>query len=206
MRRIGYGERLDVQRAPFESAGGGRRRSIVAAAQRCVARKGVHGTTMRDIARESGTSASTVYRYFEGKADVLRYLAEGVARSDAAAARRIPGMLELDDSLAIGQRTDLKAGLEEFWRLVQPPGGKRSRDEDKLRAELWSEAARDPHVAKALRGGVELVPEAVGGSVEGGATSTSSSARLLAAAFYGAHMLRYLESGSLSSRQDNGLE
>lgn len=194
MRHRGSGERPGVQRASFGSAGGERRRSIVAAARRCVASQGVHGTSMRDIARESGTSASTVYRYFEGKADVLRYLAEGLARSDAAVAARISAMLAPDGSDVTGGDTDLSPGLEELWRLVQPPGGGRSRAEDRLRAELWSEAARDPRVAEALRGGVELVRETLGGSVEDDASS-ASGARLLAAAFYGARMLRYLESG-----------
>lgn len=202
MRHKGNGETSEVQKDPFESAGGERRRSILAAAQRCVASKGVHGTSMRDIARESGASASTVYRYFEGKSDLLRYLAEGVARSDVAAARRISGMLEHGGPLVSGRDADPNVLLEEVWRLVQPPGGKRSRDEDRLRAELWSEAARNSHVAEALRGGVELVQETLGGSVEPGFPEP----RLLTAAFYGAHMLRCLESGGRPTREESGLD
>ena len=47
------------------------RSAIVSAAQRCFARNGFHATSMHDIIAEAGVSASTVYRHFHGKEDVI---------------------------------------------------------------------------------------------------------------------------------------
>lgn len=44
-----------------------RREQILAAVWRCFLRKGVHGTSMEDLIRESGLSAGAVYLYFKSK-------------------------------------------------------------------------------------------------------------------------------------------
>ncbi|MBW4628154.1 MAG: TetR/AcrR family transcriptional regulator [Brasilonema octagenarum HA4186-MV1] len=48
-----------------------RRDQILAAVWRCFIRKGVHGTSMEDIIRESGLSAGAVYLYFTGKQELI---------------------------------------------------------------------------------------------------------------------------------------
>ncbi len=48
-----------------------RRDQILAAVWRCFLRKGVHGTSMEDLIRESGLSAGAVYLYFKGKDDLI---------------------------------------------------------------------------------------------------------------------------------------
>lgn len=48
-----------------------RRGQILDAAWRCFFRKGVQPTTMEDIIVESGLSASAMYRYFNGKDDII---------------------------------------------------------------------------------------------------------------------------------------
>ena len=53
-----------------------RRRGILAAAQRCVARNGVAATRMSDICRAANLSPGGVYRYFSGKEEILAALAE----------------------------------------------------------------------------------------------------------------------------------
>lgn len=161
---------------------------------------------MRDIARESGTSASTVYRYFESKAEVLRYLADGIARSDAAAARRISGVLE-GEGRATAETLSSTADPERLWKLVRPPGGGRARDEDRLRTELWAEASRAPGVAEALRSGVRMVREALGDPGDASkAAPDLNHARLLAAAFYGAHMMHFLEANSPVNLKDQRVD
>jgi AcrR family transcriptional regulator len=45
--------------------------TILAAARRAIARRGVEATRIADIAREAGTSTGTVHYYFETKDDVL---------------------------------------------------------------------------------------------------------------------------------------
>lgn len=189
---------MGAERASFGSAGGERRRKIIAAAQRCVSQNGVHGTTVRDIAREADMSASTMYRYFGGKAEVLRYLAEGLARSEAAAARGLASRLQrasprVREPGAVGP----EPCIEHLWTLVQPPGGGAARAEDRLRTELWAEASRDPRVAAALHGGVEMVRQALQDAPDEATRRHRDADRqhalLLTAAFYGAHMLRSLE-------------
>ena len=48
-----------------------RRDQILAAVWRCFLRKGVHGTSMEDIIRESGLSAGAVYLYFKSKDELI---------------------------------------------------------------------------------------------------------------------------------------
>ena len=48
-----------------------RRDQILAAVWPCFLRKGVHGTSMEDIIRESGLSAGAVYLYFKGKDELI---------------------------------------------------------------------------------------------------------------------------------------
>lgn len=49
-----------------------RRESILGAAARLFARKGISGATMAEIANEAGLSAGAVYRYFSSKEELLR--------------------------------------------------------------------------------------------------------------------------------------
>jgi AcrR family transcriptional regulator len=48
-----------------------RRQQIIDAAYRCLAVKGFHETTMRDIYEEAGLSAGAVYHYFQSKDDII---------------------------------------------------------------------------------------------------------------------------------------
>ncbi|HEY3711308.1 MAG TPA: TetR/AcrR family transcriptional regulator [Amycolatopsis sp.] len=47
------------------------RDQIIAAARRCFARQGFHGTSMPDIAAEAGLSTGAPYRYFSGKQELI---------------------------------------------------------------------------------------------------------------------------------------
>ncbi len=48
-----------------------RRDQILAAVWRCFLRKGVHGTSMEDLIRESGLSAGAVYLYYKSKHELI---------------------------------------------------------------------------------------------------------------------------------------
>lgn len=52
-----------------------RRRDILSAAFHCFARKGLHSTTMQEIAAEAGLSAGALYRYFPSKESLIETLA-----------------------------------------------------------------------------------------------------------------------------------
>ena len=164
------------------------RRKIIAAARGCVARKGVHAT-MCDIAEETGMSLSTMYRYFEGKSEVMRYLADGIARFDAAAAKRISHWL----TDARDRASD--ATPQQLRELLRPVRGIRARAEDRLRAE----ASRGPEIAATLRGGTELVRQSLQTFED-----DRQCALLLIAAFHGAHMLRSLTEATTSRAATSG--
>lgn len=55
------------------------RRDILAAAARAFARRGYHGTTMEEVAKEAGYAASSLYTYFGGKEELYRALLVAVA-------------------------------------------------------------------------------------------------------------------------------
>lgn len=45
--------------------------AIIDAATECFIKKGFHQTSMRDIAKQAGISLGGIYRYFEGKNDII---------------------------------------------------------------------------------------------------------------------------------------
>ena len=55
------------------------REAIIEAAARAFARHGFHGTTIEQLAREAGYSASSLYTYFKGKDEIYAALQETVA-------------------------------------------------------------------------------------------------------------------------------
>ncbi|ATY85364.1 TetR family transcriptional regulator [Kyrpidia spormannii] len=55
-----------------------RRQQIVAAAVNLFVKKGFHGTTTREIARESGLSIGALYEYVESKEDVLYLVCDNI--------------------------------------------------------------------------------------------------------------------------------
>lgn len=55
-----------------------RRRQILDGALRCFTRRGFHTCSMQDVLAEIGLSAGAVYRYFSGKEEIIRALAEEV--------------------------------------------------------------------------------------------------------------------------------
>ena len=72
-RRWGSQERVDNE----DDA----RQRLVDAAERCFERLGLQRTTIDDVAREAKVSRSTVYRYFDGRGDLIvaAYLRESGA-------------------------------------------------------------------------------------------------------------------------------
>jgi AcrR family transcriptional regulator len=82
------------------------RKSLVDAAARLFTERGVHGTTMDDIARAAGTSRTSVFNYFGYKEMILceigaRYVAE-IAGRGSSSARRSPRqrLMDMADTLA----------------------------------------------------------------------------------------------------------
>lgn len=72
-----------------------RRELILAAARRCVARKGFHATTIADLCRESGLSAGGIYTHFPDKHAII----EAIGRDATASSDEAPDWLARFDHL-----------------------------------------------------------------------------------------------------------
>jgi len=88
------------------------RLSIVQAAGSCFRRQGFAATTVEDIAQAAGTTRTTFYGHFKGKADVVAALGESIVRETYLLYD------ELEAAVASGQHDELSAWLARsfnFW-------------------------------------------------------------------------------------------
>lgn len=108
-----------------------RRRNLLEAAWRCVARKGFAELTVDDICEEAGVSKGSFYGYFDSKQALLGALLDDDA---AALEARIAEVQESRDSG--------RARVEWFVRAMLQRGEDPARTQ--LLADLWSNAAADP--------------------------------------------------------------
>ncbi|MDX1623616.1 MAG: TetR/AcrR family transcriptional regulator [Gemmatimonadota bacterium] len=116
-----------------------RRREILNAAFRCFSRKGLHGTTMREIAEEAELSAGAIYRYFDGKEAVVEALA------DEAAARRANALHALEPGGGAEGLADVVA------EMMAGLHSEAAATSVRLDVRLWAEALDHPEVRDAAR-------------------------------------------------------
>lgn len=83
-----------------------RRKQIMQAAFACVARKGFHQTSMRDICREAKMSIGAVYNYFKGKEEILA----AMTKEGRQAKRSILAELK--------ERPNARESFQEFFRYL----------------------------------------------------------------------------------------
>ena len=77
--------------------------TILDAARRCFARKGVHGTTMSEIAAQAGVSRTTLYRSYAGRDHVaLALLQREIARFRAELERRAAAACSIEELVVSG--------------------------------------------------------------------------------------------------------
>jgi AcrR family transcriptional regulator len=113
-----------------------RREQILEAAAHCFARNGFHATSMQDVIAEAGLSVGAVYRYFKGKDELRRAIAEhhmgdiGVAVE--ALANHEPALTLAE---AMGRVLD----------IVEPRLG--PDGPAKVALQVWAESLRDPDLA-----------------------------------------------------------
>lgn len=113
---------------------------ILSAAMRCFARDGFRATTMRDVAEEVGLSVGALYRYFEGKEELIRALAaSGRAWNQSVRAA-------VDDRETPLER--LLALVDHYLGLLGQPA---HRDTIALSVRLWGEALDNDVVGSELR-------------------------------------------------------
>ena len=108
-----------------------RRRELVDAAWRCVARTGYRDTSVDDICADAGVSKGSFYWYFKRKEDLLPALIE----EEAATMERALA------ELVAGHRPGL-ARLRMFARGILDEGDDPALM--RVRADLWGEVLRNP--------------------------------------------------------------
>ena len=122
-----------------------RRQQIVAAAVRCFARAGVHGTTMQDVFAESAMSPGGVYRYFKSKDDLILAIAHGVAAQLDAL------LTPVKDATAADSVDPPRSVGEEVSRLIavfdSVEGDENHR---RVAMAIWSESLYHPGVAAVI--------------------------------------------------------
>jgi AcrR family transcriptional regulator len=109
-----------------------RREAIVDAALAVALRKGLGGTTVRDVAAEMGTSSGLVHHYFESMDDVLAASFAQAAEADLAASEA--AMADADgplDALAVFFLTYAPVDRDQAFQLW---------------LDAWAEAGRRPAV------------------------------------------------------------
>lgn len=122
-----------------------RREQILAAAKRCFARNGFHETSMHHLFAEAGLSAGAVYRYFPGKADVIRAIAE----------ENLDELMSLMHGLAADRTKGLGTALSTLLDVLRE---KNHREGLGATAVLvWSEALRNPALAERVREALDRI-------------------------------------------------
>jgi AcrR family transcriptional regulator len=132
-----------------------RRRQILDAARRCFSSNGFHATSMQDVLTEAGLSAGAVYRYFSGKEQIVRAIAEealGDLAGTVVGDVHTGSLRPLDE--AIGEMLDRLQRLDEQLDLAP------------LAVQVWGEAARSPELGAVVAAGVGNVRASIRRLVE----------------------------------------
>lgn len=162
-----------------------RREQILAAAKRCFARNGFHETSMQDLFAEAGLSSGAVYRYFPGKADVVRAIAEA----------NLEEVLSLVRGLAADRNEGLGTALSTLLDVLRDKNLREGLGA--MQVLVWSEALRDPMLADRLRQSLDQMcaeltvlarDEQAAGTLPGG-VGAEALARLLTALIPGSLLL-----------------
>ena len=116
-----------------------RRTQITQAAWRCFSRDGFHATSMDDVIREAGLSAGAVYRYFPGKAALVRGAVEQAFRTAGSA---FEALLEADVPPPPAE------AVAAVVRRIDEAARQGDADLGRLAVTAWGEALRDPLLAE----------------------------------------------------------
>lgn len=119
-----------------------RREQVLVAAWACFSRNGFHATTMADVIAESGLSAGAVYRYFPGKADLVR------ATADRALGQVGGTLAEL---LAADEAITPVAAVERVLDTVERVATSEPTDITRIALMAWAESLRAPEIHDVTR-------------------------------------------------------
>jgi AcrR family transcriptional regulator len=119
-----------------------RRRQILDAALVCFSRSGFHQTSMQQIFEESGLSPGAVYRYFKGKEEIVRAIAEETLRGFGA-------------TLEAGPRGRPAELLERIFDTIDAVELRDQRM--RLALQVWGEAMVNPRLAAFVRDAIDTL-------------------------------------------------
>src|SRR5262247_4193879 len=122
---------------PVSEPGPERRRQILRAAMSCFAKRGFHLTTMHDISAAADISVGLIYRYFDGKDAVIKYMASEHLEDLSqvlAQARSAPTLFEAIEIISICHCEEQPEHLHVAFVV-----------------DLFAEAARNEHVRLLVR-------------------------------------------------------
>jgi AcrR family transcriptional regulator len=161
-----------------------RRRGILAAAQRCFGRNGIHGTTMRDICRAANLSPGGLYRYFSGKEAILEALAAGRQRQIGEFFGRLAG--------ASASRGAFLAAVADLAAVLDDTA---AQDGLRLDLRLWNEALNAEEVNSTLVVELRSVLERLAPEIPGSADRAEREAigRVVVALLQGLALQKALE-------------
>jgi AcrR family transcriptional regulator len=113
-----------------------RRRQILVAARRCFDRAGFHQTSMQDILAEAGLSAGAVYRYFRGKNEIVRAIAEET-------------IAQVLDQAAVDVHADPPPPLPDVMAALLAAADRQLEADGLLRMaiQVWGETMHNPELA-----------------------------------------------------------
>jgi AcrR family transcriptional regulator len=114
------------------------RRRLIDAAEVVFARRGFHGASVEEIAREAGASTGALYSNFASKEDLFLALFEHTAASDVQ---------HYSDVFAAGETPDERArGVADLWMQIL----RERPDYFPLIIEFWAYAVRQPRLRSDL--------------------------------------------------------
>ncbi len=140
-----------VTEAHFEA----RKKQILDAATVCFSKKGFHKCTMQDICKTAKLSTGAVYRYFNGKEEIIKAMADESMKRDMAIMKEIS-----DRGYSAEQELGELAGA--FFGMLDNPDGCSLE----LSIELWAESLRNPKIMRLRRGIVDGTIGAIAGIIQ----------------------------------------
>jgi AcrR family transcriptional regulator len=129
------------------------RERILDAAEKCFIDSGFHAAGMARVAQTAGISPGLIYRYFDGKASLVKAI---IARHLESEGNRI-----MDQMSSPQEMSDQLLDMFDRWRRGDDP-----KMNACLMLDLTTECTRDPKIARVVRDKDQLVEERLSRAVE----------------------------------------
>ncbi len=120
-----------------EEAMAARRAHIIDAAERCFAQAGYRATSIPDICKAAGISVGALYTHFASKEAIVEAMAEASMQAKLQSFQAAPAKHSLRQARY----------LLDIVRQLEGDSGQRAA---RLDLDLWSEATRNPRLAKLM--------------------------------------------------------